>query len=63
MRRVCLCGSGKEAQWIYDAQGIELCRACNECKASKLSGFRSCILSGYTQRDVDEEIEPEEYYE
>lgn len=46
--------------WIeYDAQGIYLCRVCNICCYAKLSRFRSEILTGYTQADVDEPIEPQ----
>ena len=47
--------------WEYDAQGIELCRVCDRCRAEKLSRYRPEILSGYDQSDVDEPIEPEEY--
>jgi len=47
--------------WEFDAQGIELCRVCDECKEAKLSRYRPEILSGYTQADVDEPIEPEDY--
>jgi hypothetical protein len=45
--------------WARDAQGIELCRVCNECKDVKLSRYRPEILTGYNQNDVDEPIEPE----
>jgi hypothetical protein len=43
----------------YDAQGIYLCRVCDLCVDAKLSRYRPEILSGYTQADVDEPIEPE----
>jgi hypothetical protein len=43
----------------YDAQGIYLCRVCPDCEAVKLSGYRPEILTGYTQADVDEPIEPD----
>jgi hypothetical protein len=56
----CSCGSGKSAQWAYDAQGIPLCRVCPECRAEKLSKYRPEILTGYTQADVDEPIEPQD---
>lgn len=55
----CSCGSGKESYWEYDAQGIELCKACSKCRAKKLSGYRPEILSGYDQSDVNEPIEAE----
>lgn len=43
----------------HDAQGIYLCRCCNECFEVKLSQYRPEILEGYTQEDVNEPIEPE----
>ncbi len=57
----CNCGSGLESVWIYDAQGIELCKACGECRRQKLAKFRPEILEEYDQSDVCEPIEPEEY--
>ena len=48
-----------ESWWEYDAQNIPLCRVCDTCKEAKLSRYRPCILTGYTQADVDEPIEPE----
>ncbi len=50
---------GDGSWWEYDAQGIELCRVCSACRTAKLSHYRPEILSGYTQADVDERIEPE----
>lgn len=44
--------------WESDAQGIPLCRVCDECREAKLSRYRPEILTGYTQDDVDEQIEP-----
>ena len=43
--------------WEYDAQGIPLCRVCEDCEQAKLSKYRPEILTGYTQADVDEAIE------
>jgi len=43
----------------YDAQGIYLCRVCDECIKIKLSRYRPEILTGYDQSDVDEPIEPD----
>jgi hypothetical protein len=57
----CNCGSGLNSHWVNDAQGIPLCRVCPSCKEEKLSRYRPEILSGYTQADVDEPIEPEDY--
>ena len=45
--------------WEYDAQGLPLCRVCDECRKAKLSRYRSEILTGYNQSDVDEPIDPE----
>jgi len=59
MDNECPCGSGLYSEWEYDAQGIELCRCCDVCRKEKLSKFRPEILSGYTQEDVDEPIEPD----
>lgn len=52
--------STRPTWWVYDAQGIELCRVCDVCKREKLSRYRPEILSGYDQSDVDEPIEPED---
>ena len=49
-----------ESWWENDAQGITLCRVCDECIDAKLARYRPEILSGYDQRDVDEPIEPED---
>lgn len=56
----CPCGSGKPSWWENDAQGIPLCRVCEDCEKEKLSKYRPEILTGYNQNDVDEPIEPEE---
>lgn len=56
--KVCACGSGEWPWWEYDAQGIPLAFVCGACKEEKLSHFRPEILTGYTQADVDERIEP-----
>ena len=51
---------GKDSWPEYDAQGIYLCRVCDVCVDAKLARYRPEILTGYTQADVDEPIEPEE---
>ena len=43
--------------WVNDAQGIPLCRVCDDCEDEKLSHYRPCILTGYDQSDVNEPIE------
>lgn len=48
-----------ESWWEHDAQGIPLCRVCDECMSTKLAMYRPEILRGYGQDDVDEPIEPE----
>jgi len=51
---------GSNRTWPeFDAKGIYLCRVCEVCREAKLAGFRQEILTGYTQADVDEPIEPE----
>jgi len=55
----CLCGSGDDSYWEYDAQGIPLRRVCDSCREEQLSRYRPEILSGYSQADVDEPIEPD----
>jgi hypothetical protein len=49
----------KASWWEHDAQGIPLCRVCDVCCDEKLSRYRPEILTGYSQADVDEPIEPE----
>lgn len=45
--------------WESDAQGIPLCKVCDDCREEKLRRYRPEILSGYDQSDVDEPIEEE----
>lgn len=47
--------------WEHDAQGIPLARVCEKCVEAKMSKYRPEILRGYSQADVDEPIEPEEW--
>ncbi len=48
--------------WVeYDGRGIPLCRVCGDCVDEKLSRYRPEILRPYTQADVDERIEEEDY--
>lgn len=57
--RLCGCGSRLPAWREFDAQGIYLCSVCIRCREKKLAGYRPEILTGYTQADLDEPIEPE----
>jgi hypothetical protein len=41
----CTCGSGKYARWENDARGIPLCRACDDCRAERLSHYRPDVLT------------------
>lgn len=60
MNKKCNCGSGLESYWLYDGNGIELCRACEKCEPEKLKGYRPEILRPYTQADVDEPIDEDD---
>lgn len=61
-QHACLGGvpSSKPSWWLKDAHGIELCRVCTDCIAEKKRRYRPEILTGYTQEDVNEPIEPED---
>ncbi len=57
------CGAhykGDGSWWAKDAQGIELNRVCGRCERAKLARYRPEILTGYSQADIDEPIEPED---
>ena len=57
------CNHTKEnSWWAYDGRGIPLRRVCVKCEEEALSKYRPEILRGYTQEDVDEPIEPDDYY-
>ena len=46
--------------WVeHDAQGIYLSRVCGACVDARLATYRPEILTGYSQADVDEAIEPD----
>jgi len=52
--------STESSRWVCDAQGIELCRVCDDCESEKLARYRPEVLGGYDQSDVDEPIEADE---
>lgn len=54
MSNECTCGSGENAEAIYDGYGIYLCRVCDFCRDEKLSKYRSSIFERY---DCDEDID------
>lgn len=58
--RLCSCGSGEMAEARHDAQGIYLESACDECWPERKKKYRPEILTGYTQADVDEPIDPDD---
>ena len=60
----CVGGTVSDApSWeLKDGRGIYLCRACAKCEKEKLANYRPEILRPYTQADVDEPIEPGDYY-
>jgi len=53
---------GQSSWWEYDGRGIPLCLVCQRCQSAKLAVFRPKIREFYNELDVDEPIEPEEYY-
>jgi predicted RNA-binding protein YlxR (DUF448 family) len=57
----CHCGSGEDSEVQYDGRGIYLCRTCSKCHERKMATYNPVILEYYTQEDVDEPIEPEEW--
>lgn len=63
MEREHECSNGQPSTnfswWEKDAQGIPLCRVCDDCRDEKLGRYRPEILTGYDQSDVDEPIEPD----
>lgn len=60
-QRPCPCGSGELSWWEFDGRGIPLTRVCPACKAKKMAGYNPVILKHYTQEDVDEQIEEDEW--
>jgi len=58
---VCHCGSGKESQPQFDGRGIYLCRTCSTCHDQQMSRYNPVILDYYTQADIDEPIEEDEW--
>lgn len=59
--QLCGCESGLVREPLYDAQGIFCAYVCDQCRKEVMGHYRPEIFTGYTQADVDEPIEPEEY--
>lgn len=53
--------SDEPTWWEHDGRGIPLCRVCDRCRKEKLSAYRPEILRHYTEDDVNEPIEAEEW--
>ena len=54
----------KDERWQEaDGRGIFLTYVCNLCQEAKLSQFRPEILAHYTQADVDEPIEADNWFD
>jgi hypothetical protein len=53
--------SSEPSWWLKDGRGIELCRVCDRCEAEKLKRYRPEILEHYTENDVVEQIEPDDW--
>lgn len=48
--------------WIErDAQGIPVGRVCDACVEQVRAKYRPEVFSGYSQADVDEPIEPDDW--
>jgi len=61
--RECVCGSKQDSWVLYDGRGIYISRVCEKCVERVEKRYRPVILNtAYTQADVDEPIEPEDYY-
>lgn len=62
--RLCDCGSGKSSIIQYDADGIYLCRTCEDCYQKKMGRFRpdiqtvsSAAYGEVVDEDVDDSVE------
>ncbi len=55
----CLGGERSYApsRWLYDGNGIPLCRACDQCEEHHLAKYNPAVLKPYDQNAVDEAIE------
>jgi len=51
----------EDSWWEHDGRGIPLARVCDKCREEVLSKYDPIILGWYTQADVEEQIEEEDY--
>lgn len=56
--RECSCGSGKYSDEIYDARGIYITSACEDCERDRLKGYRPEVLTD-PDYDCEEQIDPD----
>jgi hypothetical protein len=42
---------------MFDCKGIALDRVCEDCEDTKRAKYNPMVFTGYTQADVDEQIE------
>jgi len=54
--KLCGCGSGLEPEWLYDARGIELCKACPSCREERILAYRPEVLTD-PNYEASEDIE------
>ena len=54
----CPCGSGKDKEAVHDCHNIFYTYVCSVCREEKLKD----VNLDYSQDDVTETIEPEDYY-
>ena len=57
--RKCKCGSGLLSRWMFDARGIELERACDQCWPEEQKKYRQEVLTD-PNYEAEEDIEPDD---
>jgi len=50
-----------DSWWEHDGRGIPLARVCNKCCEAVLAQYDPKILEFYSQSDVDEQIEDDQW--
>jgi uncharacterized Zn-binding protein involved in type VI secretion len=59
-QKLCPCGSGHWSAWMFDCKGIPVARVCDKCETKTRAKYNPMIFTGYTQADIDEQIEEDE---